>query len=96
MALIAFHASKGSPPLHLIFTIEQKEMTLGGVTAKVMTVNGSIHGPVLEFNVGDLAIINLTNKMDVETLVHWHGLILPNFFDGEDEWLIRASYIKQK
>jgi len=63
-------------------TIEQKEMTLGGVTAKAMTLNGSIPGPTLEFNEGDLAIINVTNKMDEETSVHWHGLILPNFYDG--------------
>lgn len=63
-------------------TIEQNKMTLGGVTAKAMTINGSIPGPVLEFTEGDLAIINVTNKMDVETSVHWHGLILPNFYDG--------------
>lgn len=63
-------------------TIEENEITLGGVTAKAMTINGSIPGPVLEFTEGDLAIINVTNKMDVETSVHWHGLILPNFYDG--------------
>ena len=63
-------------------TIEQNEITLAGVTAKAMTINGSIPGPVLEFNEGDLAVINVTNKMDVETSVHWHGLILPNFYDG--------------
>ncbi len=63
-------------------TIEQKEMTLGGVSAKAMAINGSIPGPVLEFNEGDLAVINVTNKMDEETSVHWHGLILPNFYDG--------------
>jgi len=63
-------------------TIEENEMTLAGVTAKGMTINGSIPGPVLEFNEGDLAIINVTNKMEEETSVHWHGLILPNFFDG--------------
>jgi CopA family copper-resistance protein len=57
-------------------------MTLGGVKAKAMTINGSIPGPVLEFTIGDLAIINVTNKMDEETSVHWHGIILPNFFDG--------------
>ena len=57
-------------------------MTLGGVTANAMTLNGGIPGPVLEFNEGDLAIINVTNKMDEETSVHWHGLILPNFYDG--------------
>ena len=63
-------------------TLEQKEMTLGGVTAKAMTINGSIPGPTLEFTEGDFAIINVTNKMDVETSVHWHGLILPNYYDG--------------
>ncbi|MBV7269599.1 multicopper oxidase domain-containing protein [Winogradskyella luteola] len=63
-------------------TIEENEITLAGVTAKGMTINGIIPGPVLEFNEGDLAIINVTNKMDEETSVHWHGLILPNFYDG--------------
>lgn len=63
-------------------TIEENELTLAGVTAKGMTINGSVPGPRLEFNEGDLAIINVTNKMDEETSVHWHGLILPNFYDG--------------
>jgi CopA family copper-resistance protein len=63
-------------------TIEENKMTLGGVSSKAMTINGSIPGPVLEFDEGDLAIINVTNKMDEETSVHWHGLILPNFYDG--------------
>ena len=73
---------EGRPVKEYNLTIEQKEMILGGVTAKAMTINGSIPGPVLEFNEGDLAVINVTNKMDEETSVHWHGIILPNFFDG--------------
>ncbi len=63
-------------------TIEENEITLAGVTTNGMTINGGIPGPTLEFNEGDLAIINVTNKMDEETSVHWHGLILPNFYDG--------------
>lgn len=63
-------------------TIEENEITLAGVTANGMTINGGIPGPTLEFNEGDLAIINVTNKMDEETSVHWHGLILPNCYDG--------------
>ena len=73
---------EGRPVKEYNLTIEKNEMTLGGVTAKGMTVNGSIPGPLLEFNEGDLALINVTNKMNVETSVHWHGLILPNFYDG--------------
>ena len=73
---------EGRPVKEYNLTLEENEMTLAGVTAKGMTINGSIPGPVLEFNEGDLAIINVTNKMDEETSVHWHGLILPNFYDG--------------
>lgn len=73
---------EGRPVKEYNLTIEENKMTLGGVTANAMTINGGIPGPVLEFNEGDLAIINVTNKMDEETSVHWHGLILPNFYDG--------------
>jgi CopA family copper-resistance protein len=73
---------EGRPVKEYNLTIEQNKMTLGGVKANAMSVNGSIPGPVLEFTIGDLAIIKVTNKMAVETSVHWHGLILPNIFDG--------------
>ncbi|MDB2462707.1 multicopper oxidase domain-containing protein [Algibacter sp.] len=73
---------EGRPVKEYNLTIAKNKMTLGGVTANAMTINGSIPGPTLEFNEGDLAVINVTNKMDVETSVHWHGLILPNFYDG--------------
>ena len=47
-----------------------------------MTINGQIPGPVLEFTEGEYAVIYVENKMDVETSIHWHGMLLPNFFDG--------------
>ena len=72
----------GRPVKEYNLTIEKNKITLAGVTANGMTINGSIPGPTLEFNEGDLAIINVTNKMNEETSVHWHGLILPNFYDG--------------
>lgn len=75
-------SEEGRPVKEYTLTLEQNEVTLGGIAAKGMTINGGIPGPVLEFTEGDLAVINLVNKMDEETSVHWHGLILPNFFDG--------------
>ena len=72
----------GRPVKEYNLTIDQNKITLAGVTASGMTINGDIPGPILEFKEGDLAIINVTNKMNVETSVHWHGIILPNFFDG--------------
>ncbi len=47
-----------------------------------MAINDSIPGPTLKFKEGDFAEIHVTNTMNVETSIHWHGLILPNYQDG--------------
>ncbi|NJW52677.1 multicopper oxidase domain-containing protein [Salinimicrobium oceani] len=63
-------------------TIDQEEVKIGGKEKMGMTINGSIPGPTLRFTQGEYAVIHVKNEMDVETSVHWHGLLLPNFFDG--------------
>ncbi|MDR9456829.1 MAG: multicopper oxidase domain-containing protein [Salegentibacter sp.] len=63
-------------------TIDEEMVNLTGDSVKAMTINGGIPGPVLEFTEGEYAKIHVTNNMDEETSVHWHGLLLPNFFDG--------------
>ena len=63
-------------------TIDEKTVNITGKERTGMAINGSIPGPVLEFTEGDYAVIYVKNEMEVETSVHWHGLILPNYFDG--------------
>ena len=63
-------------------SIKQATVNKAGKSVIGMTVNGSIPGPTLRFVEGDYAVIYVTNEMDVETSVHWHGILLPNFFDG--------------
>lgn len=63
-------------------TIDEKMVNKAGKDVMGMTVNGSIPGPTLKFTEGEYAVIYVTNNMDVETSVHWHGLLLPNFYDG--------------
>ncbi|ACU59787.1 multicopper oxidase domain-containing protein [Chitinophaga pinensis] len=53
-----------------------------GKMIHAMVINGGIPAPVLTFTEGDTAEIYVHNKMDMETSVHWHGLILPNRYDG--------------
>lgn len=46
-------------------------------------INGSIPSPTLVFTEGDTAEIYLHNMLkSEETSLHWHGVILPNRFDG--------------
>lgn len=62
--------------------IDEETVNFTGKDVEAMTVNGQIPGPTLEFTEGEYAKIHVTNKMDEETSVHWHGLLLPNFYDG--------------
>lgn len=63
-------------------TIDEKMVNITGKEVMGMAVNGSIPGPVLRFMEGEYAVIYVTNNMKMETSVHWHGLLLPNFQDG--------------
>lgn len=63
-------------------TIRQETVNKAGKEVVGMTVNGDIPGPTMRFKEGDYAIIYVKNEMEEETSVHWHGLLLPNFYDG--------------
>ncbi|SRX54839.1 multicopper oxidase domain-containing protein [Aequorivita sp. CIP111184] len=70
-------------PIHeYTLTIKEEMVNKAGKQVKGMTVNGTIPGPTIEFTEGEYAVIYVKNEMSVETSVHWHGLLLPNFYDG--------------
>lgn len=49
---------------------------------KAIAVNGQIPMPTLTFTEGDTAEIWVHNELDRVTALHWHGLFLPNRYDG--------------
>lgn len=53
-----------------------------GKPKRAIAVNGSIPMPTLTFTEGDTAEIYVHNNLDEETSLHWHGLFLPNRYDG--------------
>jgi FtsP/CotA-like multicopper oxidase with cupredoxin domain len=53
-----------------------------GKRKKAIAINGEIPAPTLVFTEGDTAEIHLHNMLPEETSLHWHGIILPNRFDG--------------
>ena len=53
-----------------------------GKKKRAIAINGSIPAPTLTFTEGDTAEIHLHNQLKEETSLHWHGVILPNRFDG--------------
>ena len=53
-----------------------------GKKKRAIAVNGQIPMPTLTFTEGDTAEIYVHNNLDEETALHWHGLFLPNQYDG--------------
>ena len=48
----------------------------------VWAYNGTVPGPVLRYRQGERLRIEVENRLDAETTVHWHGVRLPNAMDG--------------
>ncbi|MBD1395087.1 multicopper oxidase domain-containing protein [Mucilaginibacter sp. ZB1P21] len=62
--------------------IADTTVTYGGKPKRAIAVNGSIPMPTLTFTEGDTAEIYVHNRLKEETSLHWHGLFLPNRYDG--------------
>lgn len=62
--------------------IADTTVTLGETETRAIAVNGMIPMPTLTFTEGDTAEIWVHNNLDEETSLHWHGLFLPNRYDG--------------
>ena len=45
-------------------------------------INGKFWGPTLFVNKGDVIHMNVTNKLNDSTTLHWHGMHLPAVMDG--------------
>jgi CopA family copper-resistance protein len=62
--------------------VEERTVNVTGRERTGVLINGQLPGPVLRLKEGEDATIRVTNRLDEETSIHWHGLILPSEQDG--------------
>ena len=62
--------------------IRDTTVNFGNKPKRAIAVNGQIPMPTLIFMEGDTAEIYVHNELNEETSLHWHGLFLPNQYDG--------------
>ncbi|MBX9660504.1 MAG: multicopper oxidase domain-containing protein [Nitrospiraceae bacterium] len=62
--------------------IERHVVNVTGRERVGMLINGQLPGPVLRLKEGEDAVINVTNRLDENASIHWHGLIVPPAMDG--------------
>ncbi len=63
-------------------TIAETAVNITGTPRMATTINGSMPGPTLRMREGDTVTIRVTNRLAVDTSIHWHGIILPYQMDG--------------
>lgn len=63
-------------------TIGEQAVNFTGAPRVATTVNGSLPAPILRWKEGDTVTINVHNRLDEASSIHWHGLILPSAMDG--------------
>ena len=76
------HLSFGQKVLRYDLNVTDTTVNYTGHTRHAIAINGSIPAPTLYFTEGDTAEIYVHNSLHTTTSLHWHGLILPNQYDG--------------
>ncbi|NNC60373.1 MAG: multicopper oxidase domain-containing protein, partial [Erythrobacter sp.] len=68
---------------------EQIDLSIGharfatvGRSGHAIAVNGMIPGPLIRLREGQDVRLSVTNHLDEDSSIHWHGLLLPFQFDG--------------
>jgi len=60
-----------------------------GSAAVLDTIPGSYLGPTFRVNRGDRLRVRFVNRSGEETVVHWHGLIVPDSMDGHPRFTVQ-------
>ena len=63
-------------------TVGQSPFTVNGRTAIATTINGQLPAPLLRLREGQNVRLAVSNQLDEETSIHWHGILLPFQMDG--------------
>lgn len=62
--------------------IGQTPVNFSGTPRTAMTINGGLPGPLLRWREGDTVSIRVNNRLEEDTSIHWHGILLPANMDG--------------
>jgi len=63
-------------------TISETTVNITGTQTKATLVNGSLPAPTLVWREGETITLRVKNELNVDTSIHWHGIILPTNMDG--------------
>ncbi len=62
--------------------VSHAHIAVDGRHGHAVTINGTVPGPLLRLREGQNVRLSVRNDLDEDTSIHWHGVLVPNRFDG--------------
>ncbi len=66
----------------IALAIGHTPFAVDGRTGHAITINGTVPAPLVRLKEGQKVRIAVTNDLDEDTSIHWHGVIIPFQMDG--------------
>ena len=66
----------------IALTIAEKPTIIDGIRMPGIAVNGGSPAPLVRLKEGQNVRLSVTNNLDEESSIHWHGLLVPFAMDG--------------
>ena len=66
----------------IALTIARQTMTIDGRRSQAIGINGVVPGPLIRLRERQDIRLRVTNQLDENSSVHWHGLLVPAQMDG--------------
>lgn len=82
LSILTYSASCYANVIQYKLNVNEKKVNISGKEVVGLSLNNSIPGPTLKATVGDVLRVEVTNNLDIDTSIHWHGVLVPNNMDG--------------
>ncbi len=82
LSIFIFSSNSYAKVVEYKLNVSGKKVYISGEEANALALNDSIPGPTLKAKVGDTLRVEVTNNLDIDTSIHWHGVLVPNNMDG--------------
>ncbi|NKC02304.1 MAG: copper resistance system multicopper oxidase [Pseudomonadales bacterium] len=63
-------------------SVSKRKYSIDGRTGSAILINNQLPAPLLRWTEGDEVTLRVTNHLEEDTSIHWHGILLPFYMDG--------------
>ncbi len=66
----------------ITLAIAHQMLTIDGRVVHAIGINGTVPGPLIRLREGQTVRLTVDNRLDEDSSIHWHGLLVPPQMDG--------------